>query len=108
MLPSQINVGGKTYKIKEKNTLKQGGTEYNGLCFLEHQEIHVKKKFPEESSKTKVFLHEVIHAINHHFNLLHDDHDKEEEVTTIIANGLNMVLKDNPELVEYLHKVYCT
>ena len=91
----KIKVGPYEYKIVH------GPTQANedGLCTPNKLTIHIALH-AEKSRAVNTILHESIHALWDVFNL--DDPVGEEAAVTAIANGVQMLLKDNPKLLKLL------
>lgn len=49
-----------------------------------------------------VLLHEIMHAIMYHQSLSDLPHDLEERIVNSVSEGLAALIRDNPQLIEYL------
>ena len=94
-IPKSIKVSGMTYKIRKVKTLYDG--EHNGLmgqCNSVTKEIFIcttvndLKVCGDEMYST--FIHEVLEAINHEYNM-NLEHDKIEE----LERAIKQVMLDN-------------
>lgn len=45
-------------------------------------------------------LHEIVHAIFHHYDL--HDSDREEKLVTVIAGAWTQIYRDNPDLLRFI------
>lgn len=70
-----------------------------GYCDKSGLVIRVYKKM-KPSLLVEVVLHEILHAI--HFSIGADKEMEEEQFAQHFAGPLTMVIRDNPELIEWL------
>jgi hypothetical protein len=87
-----IKILGYNYKIKETESVKDGGMDDAGRAIIDQQVILVPK-FHNHQGNISTILHEVIEVLNYHFawNLPHD-------VIMQLEAGLFAVLQDNPDV----------
>ena len=90
-IPSQVKVGGHTYKVIRDYEFKEL-TDTAGQCDHEYLEIRLNRK---RSDTIYLWLvHEIIHAINRIYNM----NKLDEETVTRLAQGFYQVILDNPEI----------
>ncbi len=93
-IPNKLRVAGHDYKItyRDKWLSKQ---ELVGQCHNDKKKIYICKYYKTvRRAKSEIeltMMHEILHAIDRHYN---DSHLSEKTVRNM-ANGLYQVLKDN-------------
>lgn len=89
-IPKTLKICGLDYKVIEEKDihLKEG---LDGEHSTERQEIRIRKNDCHQQRKEKVLFHEILHAIDVHWN---NDSLTEEQIDRL-ANGIYQVLKDN-------------
>ena len=88
-IPEKIKIGGKVYKVNVTDRLESGLGSSAEICY-NTLEINLR---PYAQAKMEAdFLHEIVHGIMEHIGLT--DHD--EVLVDGIAQGLHMVIVDNP------------
>ena len=70
-----------------------------GRCHTTELRIYVRDDLPEDAMRD-VVLHEIIHAIHFHMELV--DGSSEESFTSRTATGLRTVLVNNPLLCDWI------
>ena len=109
MIPKTIKVGTQVWTIVE-HTSKEDGMLYedNYGYTLERRNMIVLDKDASDTRKKQVLMHEILHAIRFTFftgnkmNSKLSFEDTEHYFIGMYEETLLMVLKDNPELLEYL------
>jgi len=109
MIPKTIKIGTQEWTIEE-HTSKEDGMLYedNYGYTLERRNMIVLDKDASDSRKRQVLIHEIFHAIRFTFftgNKMAPKlnfEDTEHYFIGMYEETLLMVLKDNPDLVEYL------
>ena len=107
-LPSKLRIGAQTYKVEERPQATDGGlTDALAYTLVESNLIVLRKDLPEDR-KRSLLIHESLHALVYSFNR-QDRQDKNEDFDGwehhfigIVQEPLLMLLRDNPELVQYL------
>jgi hypothetical protein len=93
-IPKTLKVAGHEYKVffDDKFLNKQG---LFGQCDFVTQKIRLCKKFKKQvrakSDISRTLIHEIIHAIDNHYN----SNTLTEKKVDRLANGLHQVLVDN-------------
>ena len=93
-IPDKIKVAGHDYKVfyDDKYLNKR---ELFGQCDFISQKIRlckkVKKQARAKSDINRTFIHEILHAVDGHYN----NHALTEKEVDRLSNGLYQVLKDN-------------
>jgi hypothetical protein len=96
-VPSEIQVGGKAWTIKEVTTDNDLETpSMFGRCRPELQTIYYLKDCTEDGARDTV-LHELIHALDWHAQL-----KLKEKQVHVLASLLVECMWDNPELFVWL------
>ena len=99
-LPSPIKVGGFEYKVYERGDFVRSQGQF-GQCDNDISVILVGTDLTKQM-QSNTLIHELFHAIYYVYNI--QDNDEEERVVNTFANGWHQVLKDNPDLVNYLKR----
>lgn len=117
-IPKQIKIGQRIFTIEVTDELNKGNDLYTyGFINIVH-DIIVVASFLDEPRMRSTLLHEIMHAIfkvNHNGSLIvppkqddetYDEYRDRWEHYSIFSMDENLltVLRDNPELVEFLTK----
>lgn len=104
-LPQPIRVGPYTVKFVEIDPDEEHEEEVKdawGFFDMRLQRICLDKELENNPVLyAEVIMHEVQHAINEVYGVSEDGH-KEEKMVTQGARGWTQVLKDNPELLDFV------
>ena len=109
LIPKTIKIGTQLWSIEE-HTSKEDGMLYedNYGYTLERRNMIVVDKDASDTRKKQVVMHEILHAIRFTFftgskmSSKLSFEDTEHYFIGMYEETLLMVLKDNPELLEYL------
>jgi hypothetical protein len=99
-MPASVKVGPHVYSIVRKSSSVMKNNL--GLCDVDSLQIWIKQKM-RKSKCQEILLHELLHSTVHPTSNNGDTMD-EEKFVTVSAPVLLGVLRDNPDLVEYLTK----
>lgn len=101
--PAKIKIGGCLHTVSyvKKPRSPDTGVAVWGLQNAGKCEIVVADHLNKDREK-EVLLHEVGHALLHHFSVELPSLEKEEAIVEAYSTGLIMILRDNPKLVKYL------
>jgi hypothetical protein len=107
LFPKSLKIWGHEYKVlRQKDPRIYDGKDNPqvlGYFSGNEQTICVKKALDKKPTQAaEILMHEVFHGIAYHTNVFEGMRDKEEHVVDTMATGLILILKDNPELVDYL------
>lgn len=94
-IPKKVKIGGKTYSIKITDKMNLG--KFNVSAEIDFYNLIIRIA---PNSKDKVmadFIHELIHGILDFLGYKNHNEKKVDE----LANALLMVIRDNPEIVEW-------
>lgn len=97
-LPRQVVIGHRTWKIKTIGPRQR--PRINGLCEYEKSTLWVRLKGQSPQQQANTLLHEIGHAIWHEGNIESDD--IEEHVVTVTANLMCQVIRDNPDVIDWI------
>lgn len=98
-MPKTIKVGPHTYSVLRKTKFQM--PEQIGGCDFDALQLSIRQRI-KKSVAQETLLHELIHACTSpSFN---EKTMTDEEFVTAVSPMLLQVLKENPELVEYLTK----
>jgi len=111
--PKIIKIGYADYKIEwvQKECLRESQNAWATFDAAE-QKIRVAVNCPAQR-QASTLIHEIIHGIDHHFDLPTNDDPKDdpnkkngrnESIITGIAEGLSCVIRDNPRVWEWITK----
>ena len=91
-----IQVGGQTYDVVIDDRLTTEMNAFGATFFGEN----LIKLHPHQlgSQMANSIIHEAIHALHNEWNVMPID-DKEEQVTTTMANAVLLFLRDNPDFL---------
>ena len=93
-IPDKVRIGGVDYSIEYVERLISGdGKALLGQIEYDTAVIRLEPNAQDAQGKCRTLLHEIMHGIEHHFKL-----DLSEEEIDNLANGMYMVIKDNPDL----------
>jgi hypothetical protein len=106
MIPKQLKIQGKTYKIDGPEEILDEADElghtYAYKCLIRYG--HNATEEPQQLRDT--ILHEVLHALYYENGLANElkttDDDLEEQVVRRTATGMLQILRDNPQLIKFL------
>lgn len=97
-MPKAVKVGAHSYTILRKTKTQMPNDI--GSCDTDGLQILIRK--PVRSSIAKeTLLHELLHACNYP-TFVGKENVSEEDIVNATAPVLLQVLRDNPELIEYL------
>lgn len=92
-IPESIRIGGVEYKIKHVERVNNGMEIACGSIDYDLSEIELSSDIKaSHDKKCQTLLHEILHGIRKHANLVISD---EEIVVDTLAIGLYQVLQDN-------------
>lgn len=106
MFPRSLKIWGHKYKVVQQKDprIYDGVNNPPVLGFFSGNEqlICVKKALEKKPpQQAEILLHEVLHGVAYHSNVFEGMRDKEEHVVDTLATGIILILKDNPDLIEY-------
>jgi len=100
MFPNAIDILGMTYTIHTSTCIEKGEWWEGKVDYLK-QEILLDNELSTEKAKSTL-IHEIIHAILEEVGIKDENRDS---LVQPLAQGLYMVLRNNPELVKcYLER----
>jgi hypothetical protein len=97
VIPKTVKVGPHVYSILRKSKAEM---KDHGLCDWDQVQIKIQERL-RKSKAQEVLLHEVLHACCYP-NMADVQNKTDEEFVDTVSPLLLQVLRDNPELVEYL------
>ena len=108
--PKTLKVWGHNIEIvKEKDpTVNHDGRVLHvlGQACYDDNKIRLKDKLPN-SKEAETLIHELLHWIGYQSNTFRGlDGKVEERIVDNTANGLYLVLKDNPKFIDYLKESF--
>jgi len=107
-LPKKIKVLSRDYTVRSMTDHEASDSQAFGKCDRDNALILIAPSLSGQIKPTAL-LHELIHAIIFEMGIYKafDEGDKvvtEEDITTIMANGLAAVIRDNPGLMPDIQK----
>ena len=96
-----VRIGHRRYRIQEWSDAELVTTDSYGQCDKQRGIIYICTHL-DAIVVADTFLHEIMHAVWHEYNL--QDDDREERIVHTLATGLTQVMHDNPELLTWLKK----
>lgn len=97
--PTSVQVADLVYSIKPFPLNSTESAELYGVCDNQASVIHYAKNQTDDRMQNTV-LHETFHACWNRAGL--KDKDKEERIVTCMANVFIQVIRENPELMDWL------
>lgn len=95
-IPEKLRIGGVDYAVKrEERIISEEGRALVGQINYDQSLIRIEPAVQDAQGQCRTLLHEVLHGLEHHFKL-----DLEEDEIDSLANGLYMVVMDNPEIFQ--------
>lgn len=95
-----IKIGGTVYKIlNEKESFMADGKILDGGINYTQSLIKVARGDKSKQYADSTLIHEIVHGIIEEYSVKIPE---EEKFTEAFSKGLYQVLKDNPELIEYI------
>ena len=91
---TKVKIGNNTYQIIVKQRIELNDKEVHGLIDFERCTIHLKAL---NKQIKQVLLHEIIHGVEDMYSL-----ELTEQQVDSLANGLLLVLKNNPKIKDFL------
>ena len=95
-IPKKIKIPGVTYKVRVQKEVENTFDDQVllGQINFTTNKIDLREDLNREQLEITL-LHELLHGIFNHCDL-----DQDEHTINLLANGLHMVLKDNPKLLK--------
>lgn len=103
-LPAAIRVGALDYKIEAWASEAAHAASRFGECDNFQMAIRVSIRCGPPVRIAEVFMHEVLHAICHVYNI--EDEDKEERICNRIGYALTALYRDNPWLGAWIEESF--
>lgn len=108
-MPTKVKIGSQTYKLVERGEGEDGGlADSLAYTLTEHNLIVMRKDLPLDR-KRSVLVHELMHAVIYSFSRQDSDkvtndnfNDWEHWFITTLQEPWLMLMRDNPEIVDYL------
>jgi Zn-dependent peptidase ImmA (M78 family) len=99
---STVKIGSLDYSVNLVADLKRPEDDAMLYGYVSHinQRIDVEQNMTIPTQKIAL-LHETLHGIMHQSGIISDD---EESIVIAISHGLYALLRNNPELVDYIVK----
>ena len=96
-IPDKVRIAGVDYAIEYKERLidTESHVALVGQIDYDNAKILIEPTVQDKQSQCRTLLHEILHGLERHFKL-----DFEEDEIDNLANGLYMVIKDNPGIFE--------
>lgn len=102
-IPKKIKVGPFEYAVELLHGGQANAENVFGKANHNQRKIILADDNSEQQQKNTL-LHEVIHAVWRVWGMdFQHEKDTEEQVVTVLANGLHTVMLDNPKLFSYLN-----
>ncbi len=100
-MPESLRIGPFDYTVVEKPELECEKSGNIGHLDSGAFEIGVALHVPPQR-QAEVMLHEVFHGVFRGFGF-DLDHDLEEKLVTLLAQGMLQVMRDNPEMIAWIY-----
>jgi len=92
-IPTKVNIGGTTYKVKKVKGLTINNGPVWGYCDYKNHVIAVETDISNDVQE-QAFLHECVHAINDVWGIDKDE-DVDEGRVDRMAHGLHALINQN-------------
>lgn len=99
MGPKKIKVGPFFFKIKYANLNDMNRGDSSGYTVFENRHIYIEKSY-DEDLQSEILLHEILHVIWWIAGI--KERDDEESIIRMESPLMLGVLRDNPDLVNFL------
>ena len=96
-----LRIGCRKYSVQEWADSEMMTTDSYGQCDKQRGVIYICTHL-DPIVVADTFLHEIMHAIWHEYNL--QDSDQEERIVHTLSTGLVQVMLDNPQLLTWFRK----
>ena len=96
-IPNKLRIAGKDYAVKYEDKLNNGSNVMLGHIDYDKALIRLAPDIQDAQTTCQTLLHEAIHGICEHYKL---DIKNDEDTIDKLANGLYMVIADNPGMFE--------
>jgi len=96
-----LRIGCRKYSVQEWADAEMMTTDSYGQCDKQRGIIYICTHL-DPIVVADTFLHEIMHAIWHEYNL--QDSDQEERIVHTLSTGLVQVMHDNPQLLTWFRK----
>ncbi len=102
-LPSRIEIGPFTYKIKErKHVVNDRGEPLDGKLSFQNHVIHIRKSLTPQA-KRETLIHEILHGIwGITVSALSDITPTEEHIVYLMSPLILTVLQKNPDVAKFI------
>ena len=98
--PKTLKIGYENYEIEYWPPTHATTTEAYGEFFAKEKKIGIDGA-QTGASLVNTMIHEAMHGICFHQGMQLKD-DEEERIVNSMANGITQLLKDNPDLVDWI------
>ena len=107
VFPSKVKVGHADFKIERWNPKDAFSSNRAGECCRITEVIRIDESLSTRQAAA-VLVHEIMHAIWWTFSYdylrgIPDDKDREEPYVSALSSGLATVMRDNPDVFEWVH-----
>jgi hypothetical protein len=99
-LPKQVVVGHRTWKIRKLSKRESKRLGAAGICSSDSDTLFVFVDGQSGPVQANTLLHEIGHAIWEEAGLTHGD--GEERIVAITANLMTQVIRDNPDVFDWI------
>lgn len=103
VVPSKVKIGYATFKLSPKDESWSKKQRALGECHSDKSLIEYSQN-QNKNELVNTILHEILHAINYIFDIEYKNSKEEEIIVRKLANGLQTVLCDNKDFVEWMIK----
>jgi hypothetical protein len=100
--PKKIKIGPHIWTVRRSRSNGLSDAGASGCCDTRTQEIDLDRDLHPEAERA-VLLHEIVHVLNDEFGVAAElDDETEERITSRYGTLLFMLIRENPELIDYL------
>lgn len=99
--PKRIKIGYSVFKLIPRSSNWGARNKAFGLCQPDEAKICFDKT-QKRTELVNTILHEMLHGIVYMFDINFKSMRDEENVVRKMANGLQVVFRDNPEFLEWI------
>lgn len=95
-IPDKIRIGGVDHLIKKVPDLIHEYKIAYGQIDYDSHEIRINPNLSDDQGQCQTLLHEMLHGLTRFLGMDKLNHD--EDSIDKLANGLYMIIKDNPDM----------
>lgn len=105
-LPNNLKLWSHNLEIrqeKDPHRINNEGRQVTVLGASDYDDVFIMlKEGMQPSREVETLIHELFHQIGYYSNTFVGCFEHEERIVDTLANGFTLILKDNPNLINYI------